>query len=132
MSEAQTPKHVAIIMDGNGRWAQRRGRPRVFGHIRGCARVKPVVREADRLGIRALTLYAFSTENWSRPEGELKILWRLLKKYLIREADELQRRNVRFRVIGELERLDDDVREVVEKTVERLSKNTGLQLTFAI
>ncbi len=119
-------------MDGNGRWAQRRGRPRVFGHIRGCARVKPVVREADRLGIRALTLYAFSTENWSRPEGELSILWRLLKKYLIREADELDRRNVRFRVIGELERLSPDVREVIEKTIQRLSKNTGLQLTFAV
>jgi undecaprenyl diphosphate synthase len=119
-------------MDGNGRWAQRRGRPRVFGHIRGCARVKPVVREADRLGIRALTLYAFSTENWSRPEGELNILWRLLKKYLIREANELDRRNVRFRVIGEMERLNHDVREVIEQTVKRLSKNTGLQLTFAV
>jgi undecaprenyl diphosphate synthase len=132
MSEAQIPQHVAIIMDGNGRWAQRRGRPRVFGHIRGCARVKPVVREADRLGIKALTLYAFSTENWSRPEGELNILWRLLKKYLIREADELDRRNVRFRVIGEIERLAPDVRKVIEQTVQRLSKNTGLQLTFAV
>lgn len=132
MSEVQIPQHVAIIMDGNGRWAQRRGRPRVFGHIRGCARVKPVVREADRLGIKALTLYAFSTENWSRPEGELNILWRLLKKYLIREADELDRRNVRFRVIGEIERLAPDVRKVVDQTVQRLSKNTGLQLTFAV
>lgn len=119
-------------MDGNGRWAQARGRPRVFGHIRGCARVKPIVREVDRLGVQALTLYAFSTENWSRPEAELAVLWRLLKKYLIREVDELDRRNVRFRAIGELERLSPDVREVVNKTVERLAKNTGLQLTFAV
>ena len=126
------PRHVAIIMDGNGRWAQRKGRPRVFGHIRGCGRVKPVVREADRLGVKALTLYAFSTENWSRPEAELSVLWRLLKKYLIREADELHRRNVRFRAIGELERLSPDVREVVDQTMERLEGNTGLQLTFAI
>lgn len=126
------PKHLAIIMDGNGRWAQARGRPRVFGHIRGCARVKPLVREVDRLGIKALTLYAFSTENWTRPEAELAVLWRLLKKYLIREVDELDRRNVRFRAIGELERLSPDVREVVDRTIARLSKNTGLQLTFAV
>ena len=119
-------------MDGNGRWAQRKGRPRVLGHIRGCGRVKPVVREADRLGVKALTLYAFSTENWSRPEGEIALLWRLLKKYLVREADELHRRNIRFCVIGEIERLSSDVREVVERTVERLKDNTGLVLTFAV
>lgn len=126
------PKHIAIIMDGNGRWAQRRGHPRVFGHVRGSSRVRVVVKEASRLGVKALTLYAFSTENWSRPEAERRILWRLLKKYLVREADELDRENVRLRVIGEAERLDPDVRAVLGPLVERLSKNTGLQLTLAL
>ena len=126
------PKHVAIIMDGNGRWAQRRGRPRVYGHIRGSSRVKPIVREADRLGIRALTLYAFSTENWSRPETELGVLWRLLKKYLVREIDELDRENVRLHVIGEVDRLAPDVREELERAMARLAGNTGLRLTFAV
>jgi len=119
-------------MDGNGRWAQRRFRPRVFGHIRGSSKIKPIVREANRLGVQALTLYAFSTENWSRPEAELSVLWRLLKKYLIREADELDRNNVRLRIIGESERLGSDVHAVLGPVVERLSKNTGLQLNFAV
>jgi undecaprenyl diphosphate synthase len=126
------PQHIALIMDGNGRWADRRGHQRVFGHIRGSTRIKAVVREADRLGVKALTLYAFSTENWSRPESELRVLWKLLVKYLRREVDELDRNNVRMHVIGEIERLSPDVREVVRSSVERLSKNTGLQLTFAI
>ncbi|MCM2322208.1 MAG: polyprenyl diphosphate synthase [Oligoflexia bacterium] len=119
-------------MDGNGRWAQRRGHSRIFGHVRGTSRVKAVVREANRLGIRALTMYAFSTENWSRPAPELKVLWRLLKKYLIRETEELHRENVRFRVIGEIDRLDPEVRAVIESSVRRLSGNTGLQLNFAL
>jgi undecaprenyl diphosphate synthase len=128
----QTPRHIAIIMDGNGRWAQRRNHPRTFGHVRGASRVKSIVREADRLGVKALTLYAFSTENWGRPETELKILWKLLKKFLKREADELDRENVRLRVIGEVERLGPDVREVLDPVIDRLSTNTGLQLTFAV
>jgi undecaprenyl diphosphate synthase len=119
-------------MDGNGRWAQRRGHPRVFGHIRGASRLKPIVMEADRLGVEALTLYAFSTENWQRPSEELGVLWRLLRKFLIREQDELHRQNVRLRVIGEVERLSKDVREVLDPAIERLSKNTGLQLNIAL
>lgn len=119
-------------MDGNGRWAKSRGHSRVFGHIRGSSRVKAVVREADRLGVKVLTLYAFSTENWTRPETELQVLWKLLKKYLIREVDELDRNNVQMVVIGETDRLSADLREVVDRSVERLSKNTGLKLVFAI
>jgi undecaprenyl diphosphate synthase len=126
------PKHIAIVMDGNGRWAQARNRPRVFGHVRGSARVKEVVKEANRLGVKALTLYAFSTENWLRPENERRVLWKLLKKYLIRDVNELHKENVRLRVIGEIDRLDPDVRLVLEPTLEKLSKNTGLQLTFAL
>ena len=119
-------------MDGNGRWAARRGHPRFFGHVRGSRKVKEIVRTSGQMGIEALTLYAFSTENWSRPSAELSVLWKLLKKYLVREEAELQRENVRLRVIGEVERLDPELRKIVEGTVERLSKNTGLQLTFAI
>ena len=132
MKYGRIPKHLAVIMDGNGRWAQRRGYPRVYGHVRGTRRVKPLVREADRLGIKALTLYALSTENWLRPESELRVLWRLLKKYLIREVAELDARNVRFRTIGELERLDPDIREILSATERKLARNTGLELTFAI
>lgn len=126
------PRHVAIIMDGNGRWAQRRRHPRVYGHVRGSSRVKSITREADRLGVKALTLYAFSTENWSRPDTELKVLWKLLKKYLLREVEELHRENVRLHVIGEVDRLDRDVREVLDSATARLAGNSGLQLTFAV
>ena len=113
-------------MDGNGRWAQRRRHPRVYGHIRGSSRVKPIVREADRLGIKALTLYAFSTENWTRPESELGVLWRLLKKYLVREIDELDRQNVRLHVIGETERLAPDVRAELDPAIEQARGQHGL------
>lgn len=119
-------------MDGNGRWAQRRAHPRVYGHVRGSSRVKEVVKEANRLGIKALTLYAFSTENWGRPENERKVLWMLLKKYLIRDIEELDRENIRLRVIGEIDRLAPDVRAVLDPALSRLSSNTGLQLTFAL
>jgi undecaprenyl diphosphate synthase len=132
MTPARVPRHVAIIMDGNGRWAARRGHSRFFGHVRGASRVKGIVREADRLGVQALTLFAFSTENWSRPDSELSVLWTLLKKFLLREEEELARQNVRLRVIGEVERLGADVRKVLDPVVERLSGNTGLQLNFAI
>jgi len=132
MSPTAVPRHIAIIMDGNGRWAQRRGHPRVYGHVRGSSRVKSIVREAGDLGVQVLTLYAFSTENWSRPEAELKTLWKLLKKYLEKEVDELDRENVRFRVIGEAERLEPSLRATVKAAEARLSKNTGLQLVFAL
>ena len=129
---ARVPQHIAIIMDGNGRWAQRRGHARVFGHVRGSSRVSAVVREADRMGVKALTLYAFSTENWGRPEAELKSLWKILKKFLRREVQEMARNNVRFRVIGEIDRLSPDVRAEIDLAVSRLKDCTGLQLTFAV
>jgi undecaprenyl diphosphate synthase len=130
--QLKIPRHIAIIMDGNGRWAGRRGHSRVFGHARGCSRIKDVVREADRLGVEALTLYAFSTENWGRPESELAVLWKLMRRYLLKEADELDRQNVRLRAIGEVERLAPELREVLDSVVRRLSANTGLQLNFAV
>jgi undecaprenyl diphosphate synthase len=119
-------------MDGNGRWAQRRHHPRIFGHVRGASRIQSVVREADRLGVKALTLYAFSTENWSRPEHELSTLWNLLKKYLRKETETLLQENVRLRVIGELERMRPDVQEVLANSIKRLENCNGLQLNFAL
>jgi undecaprenyl diphosphate synthase len=129
---SRVPKHVAIVMDGNGRWAEKRGYPRPFGHIRGTRQIKGIVKEADRLGVKALSLYAFSTENWNRPDTELNILWRLLKKFLRRESDELHRENVRLRVIGEVERLAPDIRQELDPVIERLSKNTGLCLNLCV
>ncbi len=126
------PKHVAIIMDGNGRWAESRNHIRVYGHIRGASKIKSIVKEADRLGIKALTLYAFSTENWSRPETEKNVLWKLLIKYLVKEVNALEKENVCLRVIGEKERLPKEVLKVLEPSIERLSGNTGLQLNFAV
>ena len=104
------PRHVAIIMDGNGRWAERRGLDRNQGHRAGIESVRAVVRAAHELGIRFLTLYAFSTENWSRPQGEVDALMRLLEHYLDAEIDELHRNGVRLRAIGRLERLPDAAR----------------------
>jgi len=126
------PRHVGLIMDGNGRWAQKRGHARVFGHVRGAARIRRVVERADELGIKVLTLYAFSTENWRRPASERAVLWRLLRKYLRKEVDHLDRENVQLKVMGQLERLEPEVREEVEQAVERLASNTGLQLVFAL
>jgi undecaprenyl diphosphate synthase len=126
------PRHVAIIMDGNGRWAEARGYPRAFGHIRGASRIKPLVLEADRLGVKAFTLYAFSTENWKRPEAELKVLWKLLVKFLKREEAELHRNGVRLCVVGEKHRLPQQVLEVLDPVLDRLKNNKGITLNFAV
>ena len=95
-------RHVAIIMDGNGRWATVRSRPRVWGHIRGSTVVADIVEEADACGVQALTLYAFSTENWCRPQTEVKVLFALLKKFLLKERPRLIKNQVRFRMMGDL------------------------------
>ncbi len=132
MTEAVVPQHIAIIMDGNGRWAARRGRPRIFGHIRGAKRVREIVERAGERGVKALTLFAFSTENWTRPQGELDVLWKLLHKFIVREVDRLDTKGVRLRVIGEMERLNPDLQALLTHTMERLSQNTGLTLTLAL
>jgi undecaprenyl diphosphate synthase len=124
-------KHVAIIMDGNGRWANRRLRPRIWGHVRGSGVVSDIVKTADDLGISALTLYAFSTENWSRPLEEVSTLFKLLKKFLVKEKDRLLLNNVKFKVIGDIRSLPSDTIELIEE-VEKLTRNaSGLLLTFA-
>jgi undecaprenyl diphosphate synthase len=126
------PRHVAVIMDGNGRWAERRGLDRIEGHRAGIESVRAVVRAAHELGIRQLTLYAFSTENWSRPKGEVDELMRLLERYLDAEIDELDRNGIRLRAIGRLERLPDSARAKVCQAIQRTRDNAEMDVVFAL
>lgn len=126
------PNHVAIIMDGNGRWAKSRGHGRYFGHIRGAGRAKQIIEECARLKIGNLTLFTFSTENWKRPQDEVSFLMLLLKKRLKRETALLIQNNIRFRCIGDLSRLPESVRRQVDETIELTKNNTGMNLTFAL
>jgi undecaprenyl diphosphate synthase len=130
--QEKRPRHIAIIMDGNGRWAQRRGLPRIEGHRRGVASVRCATEEAARLGIGQLTLYCLSSENWKRPRRELDLLMHLLEQYLIEERTTLAKQNIRLRVIGRREGLPDSVLHEMDKTIELSSANAGLQLCLAI
>ncbi len=126
------PVHVAIIMDGNGRWAAQRHLPRVEGHRAGIDAVRDTVETAARLGIRVLTLYAFSIENWKRPAAEVSTLMLLLKRYLRSELNTLLKNDIRFRVIGRMEELGRDVREELTTAIERTSKNQGMLFNIAL
>ena len=126
------PRHVAIIMDGNGRWAKLRRKRRVEGHRAGIASVRDVVETSARLGLQVLTLYAFSVENWKRPKTEVSTLMGLLKHYLRRELKTLLKNNIRFRVIGRQAELPDDVRKELERAVERTQGSSGLQFNIAL
>ena len=126
------PRHVAIIMDGNGRWAQSRDLSRVEGHRQGLESVRAVVRAAHELGVGALTLYAFSLENWNRPKAEVAELMRLLEFYIEAELDEVMRNGIRVRAIGRLDRLPLSVREKLEDAIERTRENREMQLVFAV
>lgn len=125
-------KHVAIIMDGNGRWAKDRGRPRVWGHIRGANRVSDIVTEAVRLGLESLTLYTFSTENWSRPRDEVASLFKLLKKFLQKEKQNILVNDIRFNVIGNYKVLDSAIVEIIDDLISITMGNKGLNLSLAI
>jgi undecaprenyl diphosphate synthase len=125
------PEHVAVIMDGNGRWATARGLPRVAGHHKGVETARAIVRAAGQLGLRYLTLYAFSTENWSRPEDEVTTLMKLLEDSMSRELRELMERNVRLSVIGRPTGVPAAVRRGIERVVEATRGNTGLHLIMA-
>nr|WP_236960120.1 isoprenyl transferase [Methylobacterium durans] len=125
------PGHVAIIMDGNGRWAARRGLPRVEGHRRGVEAVRRAVRSAIDLGIRYLTIYSFSSENWRRPPAEVSDLMGLLKLFVRRDLADLHSSNVRIRIIGEREGLSPDIAAVLREAEERTRANTGLTLVVA-
>ena len=126
------PAHVAIIMDGNGRWAKQRHLPRVEGHRNGVESVRAIVRAAGEVGIKYLTLYAFSVENWNRPKDEVDTLMRYLARYLKNEIGELNRNNVRLEAIGQIYRLPEFVQDQLQKTKAALAKNTGLTLILAL
>jgi undecaprenyl diphosphate synthase len=129
---AALPRHVAVIMDGNGRWAKLRGLPRVEGHRMGIRAVRAVVECARELGIPYLTLYAFSVENWGRPVGEVSTLMSLLREFLLEELPELARHRIRLNAIGEVSRLPAFVREILERTVSATAANSEMTLTLAL
>jgi undecaprenyl diphosphate synthase len=129
---ARLPVHIAIIMDGNGRWANKRSMPRVAGHKAGVDSVRTTVEACARMGIQALTLYAFSIENWKRPRTEVETLWRLLRFYLRHELNELMRNNVRFQAVGRIEELPPAIRRDLQETTDATARNTGLRLNLAI
>jgi undecaprenyl diphosphate synthase len=126
------PEHVAIIMDGNGRWAELLNQPRTEGHRRGGEAVRRVVRASRRLGVKALTLYAFSEQNWGRPRGEVDTLMSLLREFILSERDEVIQNDIRLRSIGRLDRLPFAVREVLDKLVKETSYRDGMTLTLAL
>lgn len=125
-------KHIAIIMDGNGRWAQGRGLPRTAGHKQGAEAVRRIVKAAGELGVEYLTLFGFSSENWSRPESEIKDLMNLLRFYLRGETAELHKNGARLRVIGCRERLDDDIVRMIENAEELTEDNTKITVVIAL
>ncbi len=126
------PQHIAVIMDGNGRWAKKRGKPRIFGHRAGADSVKAIVDTSTRLEIKAVTLYAFSTENWKRPKSEVSGLMSMLKRYLRSELEEVHGHNIRFQAIGQIEGLSDDVQKEIAFAMEKTSRNTGTVLSVAL
>jgi undecaprenyl diphosphate synthase len=128
---AIVPEHVAIIMDGNGRWANKRGLPRTMGHSKGVEAVKEAVRTAGDIGIKYLTLFAFSSENWNRPEAEVSDLLGLLRRFIRRDLAELHRENVRIRVIGERDKLRGDILPLLLEAEETTRNNTALTLVIA-
>ena len=131
-AQANVPQHVAVIMDGNGRWAKQRGLPRVEGHRNGVESVRAIVRSAGEVGVKYLTLYAFSVENWNRPKDEVDTLMKYLARFLKNEIGELNRNNVKLDAVGQIWRLPDAVQQQLEKTKAALSKNTGLTLVLAL
>jgi undecaprenyl diphosphate synthase len=132
LAQASLPTHVAIIMDGNGRWAKQRHLPRVEGHRNGVESVRTIVRAAGEVGIKYLTLYAFSVENWNRPKDEVDTLMKYLARYLEHEIGELNRSNVRLEAIGQTYRLPEFVQEQLDRTRAALAKNNGLTLILAL
>jgi undecaprenyl diphosphate synthase len=132
LDPTRMPAHIAIIMDGNGRWARRRNLPRVAGHKAGMDPVRNTVETCTRLGIQALTLYAFSAENWKRPRTEVDMLWRLLRLYLSRELPDLMRNGIRFTCMGRLDQLPPRVRHELQIAIDATAGNDGMRLNVAI
>ena len=126
------PKHIAIIMDGNGRWAKLRNKPRVFGHREGAKSVRKIVEATARLGIKNLTLYAFSTENWNRPKHEVKTLMKLLVSALKRELVLMKKNNIKLNAIGHTDKMPENVQHELQEVLDETKTNTGLVLTLAL
>jgi undecaprenyl diphosphate synthase len=129
---SRLPQHIAVIMDGNGRWAKKRGKPRIFGHRAGADSVKSIVDTCARLEIQAVTLYAFSTENWKRPKSEISGLMSMLKRYLKSELEEVHRHNIRFQAIGKIDGLASDVQKEITAAMAKTAGNTGTALNVAL
>ena len=128
---ARVPKHVAFIMDGNGRWAKKRGLVRTAGHEEGAKRVQDLARNAKEFGIKVVTLYTFSTENWKRPKEEIDYIFNLGKKFLIEGKEDFMKNNVRVYFIGKIDELDEDFRKLIYETMEETKNNDGITLNFA-
>ena len=129
---ARLPQHIAVIMDGNGRWAKQRGKPRIFGHREGAESVRSILDTCTRLQIKAVTLYAFSTENWKRPEDEVSGLMQMLKLYLKKELRTVHKNNIRFQAIGKIEGLSADLQKQIASAMEFTRENTGTILSIAL
>ena len=132
LSNGVIPRHIAIIMDGNGRWAELRNKPRVFGHRHGMHAVRAVVEGCRELGCEALTLYAFSEENWKRPRGEISVLMQLLRNYIRRERENLRKNGIRLQCLGHLEKIDPAPRKALEEACRYTADQTDMVLNLAI
>jgi undecaprenyl diphosphate synthase len=126
------PRHVAVIMDGNGRWANAKGQPRIFGHRAGAESVRSIIDTCARLEIQAVTLYAFSTENWKRPRAEIRGLMSMLKRYIRTDLKEVHKNNIRFRAIGDIHGLPEDVQKVLGDAEQKTFENTGMVMNVAL
>jgi len=132
LDNKRLPRHIAVIMDGNGRWAGMRNLPRVAGHRAGIDSVRELVKNARTLGIHALTLYAFSVENWKRPKLEVRTLMRLLKEFIRKEMREIHENNIRFNAIGRIHELEESVRKELDQFMQLTGGNTGMELNVAL
>ncbi len=132
MTMKNIPEHVAIIMDGNGRWAKNRNKPRFYGHKEGMKRVKEIVEASKEFGIKVLTLFAFSTENWERPKEEISFLMSLLKEYIKKEVKELKKNNIKLNFIGDLSKFPDDIKNLLNNSMEITSNCSDLMLNIAL
>ena len=129
---ARMPQHIAVIMDGNGRWAKRQGRPRIFGHRAGADSVRAIIDTCSRLEVKAVTLYAFSTENWKRPQSEIKGLMRMLIRYIRSDLKEVHKNNIRFQAIGDIDGLFEEVQKEIARATKMTSANTGMVMSVAL
>jgi len=132
LSPDRIPRHIAVIMDGNGRWAKRRRLPRAAGHSAGVRPVREIIEACCRLGVETLTLYAFSAENWKRPQAEIETLWALLRKYLRQELPDLKANGVRFQTIGQTDALPESVRDEIDRAIMETAANEGMRLNVAL